>query len=170
MNCSAVTYINRVICIISYLILVLAINHIQAQVDGKCLGAGSHDTISMGKRSLVIDVSQISLNHKAVYHYEEGFFITYLYIDSANLFIHNGHNTKRPFCDTTQIKLVSEDSDRKCYYGVINNLYTKEVYYKQSNVTISYVNVTEKDLSLFDGIISSIELIPNYNENKGTKK
>lgn len=88
---------DRVICFITYLVLSLSINQIQAQKEGVRYGAGYHDTISMGEYSLVIDVPQISLNHKFVYQYEEGFFITYPYIDSAYFFIHKGYNIKRPF-------------------------------------------------------------------------
>lgn len=160
---------DKVICFISYLVFVLATNQAQAQEDSY-LGAGFHDTLSLGEYSLVIDVPQISLNHKSAHQYEEGFLITYPYIDSAYLFIHKGYNIKRPFCDTTQIKLVSEDKNLKCYYGVINDSYTKEVFYKTSKITISYVNVKEKYLSLFDGIISSLEFIPCCDKNRNTKR
>ena len=152
-------------CFIYYLFLAMTINQIQAQEDGGCLGARYHDTISMGEYSLVIEVPRISLSHKSVYQYEEGFFITYPYIDSAYLFIHKGYNIKRPFCDTTQIMLVSEDKNLKCYYGVINDFYTKEIFYKKSKMTISYVNVKEKYLSLFDRIVSSLEFIPCREED-----
>lgn len=161
---------DRVICFITYLVLSLSINQIQAQKEGVRYGAGYHDTISMGEYSLVIDVPQISLNHKFVYQYEEGFFITYPYIDSAYFFIHKGYNIKRPFCDTTQIMLVSEDKNLKCYYGVINDFYTKEVFYKKSKITASYVNVKEEYLSLFDGIISSLEFIPCCDANRNSKR
>lgn len=160
---------DKVICFISYLVFVLTTNQAQAQEDSH-LGARFHDTLSLGEYSLVIDVPQISLNHKSAHQYEEGFLITYPYIDSAYLFIHKGYNIKRPFCDTTQIKLVSEDKNLKCYYGVINDSYTKEVFYKTSKITISYVNVKEKYLSLFDGIISSLEFIPCCDKDRNTKR
>lgn len=80
---------DKVICFISYLVFVLTTNQAQAQEDSY-LGAGFHDTLSLGEYSLVIDVPQISLNHKSAHQYEEGFLITYPYIDSAYLFIHKG--------------------------------------------------------------------------------
>lgn len=159
---------DRIRIFISYLIFALVINQIQAQNNDGVMhfNVGYHDTISTGECSLVIDVPIISLKHKSINQYEEGFFITYPYLDSAYLFIHKGYNIKRPFCDTTQIKLISEDEVLKCYYGVINDLYSKEVYYKKSKITISYVNVRERDLLLFDKIIASLTFIPCSSENK----
>lgn len=145
---------------IVYLVVVLPINQTWTQNTDDVYYAGYHDTISLEEYSLVIDIPIISLTHKSIFQYEEGFFITYPYIDSAYLFIHKGHNVTRPFCDSTQIKLTLENDTLKYYYGVIGGLYIKEIFYKEEKITISYINVKGEDLPLFNGIISSLKFIP----------
>lgn len=117
------------------------------------------DTIYCGDRSLVICVPFSFYINKSLFQYEEGFFVTYPYRDSAFLFIHKGHNVTRPFCDTTIIKCISENKNQICYYGTYNDCFCKEVYFKKWGVTISYENIKEEDISLFDSIISSLNII-----------
>lgn len=116
------------------------------------------DTIYCGDHLLVICVPLSFYINKSVFQYEEGFFVTYPYRDSAYLFIHKGHNATRPFCDTTIIKCLSENENQICYYGKYNDNFTKEIYYKKMGVTISYENIKEDDIPLFESIISSFNI------------
>lgn len=124
------------------------------------------DTILCGSQSLVINIPRFSFNHKSIYQYEEGFFVTYPFKDSAYLFIHQGYNSVRPFCDTTQVKLVLKDDIKLCRYGSFGNLFTKEIYYKKGKITISYVNVKRDELPFFDSIISSLQILAAPSSNR----
>ena len=120
------------------------------------------DTIFCDGYSLSVEVPYISYRHKSFYQYDEGFYITYPYKDSAYFFIHKGYNVKRPICDTTQIESFFENDTLKCYYGTYNNVFFKEIFYKERKVTISYVNINEKDVLLFNRIISTIRFSPYF--------
>lgn len=147
-----------IVCIICF----FPFNYSQAQqnknltiIDTLCI-----DTFFCDGYSLSLQVPHILYTHKLYYQYEEGFFMTYPYKDSAYIFVHKGYNAKRPFCDTTHIKLFFENDTIKCYYGVLNNVFCKEIYYKERGITISYVNIREEDLLLFEKIISTLRFIP----------
>lgn len=146
--------------IIFHLICALSFSQVIAQHNdvNSLLEKTESDTVSCGEYTLIINVPRISLKHKSFFQYEEGFFVTYPYIDSAYLFIHDGHNMTRPFCDTSLIKMISENDTLKCYYGTCGNYSTKEVYYKKEKLTISYVNIKREDLPLFDNVISSLKI------------
>ena len=141
----------------------LAFNNVNAQWNEVSLfPAETHcDTIFCGNYYITINIPAVSYKHKSVDYYEEGFFVTYPYTDSTFLFIHKGPNVTHPFCDTTQIKLLFEDNNMKCYYGRTNNCYIREIYYKKRKFTLSYMNVKKEDLLLFDSIVLSLKIIPD---------
>lgn len=123
------------------------------------------DTIYCGKDSFIINVPKISKKQKIYFQYEEGMFVTYPFFDTTYLFIHIGYNVTTPFCDTNKVRLTTNNDSLICYYGADGELFTKEIFNKKTGVTISYVNVKEEELPLFDSILSSLKMLPYRNKH-----
>lgn len=147
-----------IVCLICNLTFIYAQaqhNEIALTIDSLCC-----DTIFCDGWSLSVKVPYILYRHKSFYQYDEGFYMTYSYKDSAYFFIHKGYNVTHPICDTTQIKSYFENDTLKCYYGTYNTIFFKEIFYKERKVTISYVNIKEEDVLLFNYIISTLRFFP----------
>lgn len=157
---------ERLIIIIFYLVCISSFSHIQAQHNKNhhAISDFCSDTIICKEYSLSIKVPVVSYKHKCYYQYDEGFYMLYPYQDSAYLFIHKGYNVLRPFCDTNKIKSTFENDTLKHYYGIHNNLFFNEIYYKERQLTISFVNVRKEDVLLFDNIIQSLNFFTKDNE------
>ena len=142
--------------------LTLAFYHSKAQYynDVFIYGSLHEDTIYCGKDSLIINVPEASKKHKNYSQYEEGLFVTYPFFDSTYLFIHIGYNVTLPFCDTNKVKLTTDNDSLICFYGLDGELFTKEIFYKKTGETISYVNVKEDEKPLFESILSSLKMLP----------
>lgn len=154
----------RIRKIIVYLICNLTFIYAQAQhnestpyIDSLCC-----DTIICDSYLMLVKVPCISYLHKTYYQYDEGFFMTYPYRDSAFFYIHKGHNVRQPFLDTSQKGIFFENDTLQCHYGICNNVFYKEIFYKERKVTISYVNIKEEDVLLFDRIISTLVFYPSF--------
>lgn len=116
------------------------------------------DTIRFGNKVILLNLPSVCCKHKKnADTYDEGHFIVYPFRDSAYVFIHIGANVSRPFCDTTQVKKINDNDSMICYCGLLNNLWLKEVYYKNTGITISCVNFREEDLPLFDCLLADVK-------------
>lgn len=122
------------------------------------------DTISCNNELLIITLPIILYKYKSVEVYEEGRFVIYPYRDSAYIFIHNGANTIRPFCDTSFVNKKVDNDSLVYYCGHYADYWTQEIYFKSRGITISCVNFREDELPIFDYIISNLKfaLIPKY--------
>ncbi|MBP6977301.1 MAG: hypothetical protein PHD61_04765 [Bacteroidales bacterium] len=129
------------------------------------------DTIFFGNYYLLIKIFEP--NTKTFTSYEEGFFITFSFLDSSIITIQYGPMVQKPLTSTDSCQILSEfvlDEEIKIIKGICTNTakhlknvyYFREESYSRYNLSILYENVSCPNIKLFDNILDNIKIYKSY--------